>query len=287
MSYARPKVIGDKDVRAWIKSRQEKGKDDPNTAAYLAKQLEKGNALGAKAANTYAEGDYDTQKQRYLRYHGIYGGTGSFARAAGKDVPASIAGLSGLKLSKGDVYLGSSQRDVPGSSRRDPKSGLTQVPGRTEYYPTVARRSDFVSRFREAPKDSDSEGSGEAASVEPSNDLLAAREAYDRANAYSSSSRGPFGGGSFASPLDLSKTGGDLFNAIAADAERQRDWYDNTFVNKLLANANLTAQEIGYAGQSAIANLPKDLKLPEYSKIFPDRAQRKGGLYKWLEGRIA
>ena len=290
MSYARPKVIGDKDVRAWIKSRQEKGKEDPNTAAYLAKQLEKGNALGAKAANTYAEGDYDTDRQRFLRYHGAYGGTGSFAQAAGKDVPASIAGLSGLKLSKGDVYLGSSQRDVPGSSHRDSRRGLTQVPGRTEYYPTVARRSDFVSRFQEAPKDPDSESSGETESVEPSNALLAAREAYGRANAYSSSSGSSSGGSSFASPLDLSKTGGDLFNAIAADGERQRDWYDNTFVNKLLANANLTAQEIGYAGQSAIANLPEDLKLPEYTSVFGsknDRKIAKRGLYDLLGKDIA
>ena len=277
MSYARPRVIGDKDIRSWIKSRQEAGKDNPDTAGYIAKQLEKGNALGAKAANAFGAGKYEPEGQRLSR---------SFASRWGvEEIPASIAGLSGLKIAKGDVYLGSAQREVPGYSHTDHQSGHTATPGRTEYYPSLMRRADFRSRLQEQPKADDS--SGVKAPVDPGVDLLAAREAYDRANAYTNGTEGAASGGSFASPLDLGKSGDDLFNAIAADGQRGLDDYERRFVPRLFANANLTAQEIGYAGQSAIANLPDDLKLPEYSKIFPDRAEKKGGLYKWLEKRIA
>jgi hypothetical protein len=130
-----------------------------------------------------------------------------------------------------------------------------------------------------AAKRASADADSSPVSNEPGPDLLAAREAYDDLNS-----------GSAASGIyqpDLTKTGGDLYSEIQAGAQSQINDYERRFIPKLLANANLTAQEIGYTGQQAIANLPSDLNLPDYDKIFPKQATNKKGIYKWLESRLA
>lgn len=286
MSYARPKILGDKDIQAWIRRKQDGGKDNPNTARHIARQLEKGNALSSKAANKYGSGKYDTDRQRFMRSAGAYGGTGGFAEAVGKDAPANVAGLDGIKVGKGNVYVGATEVETPDRSYSD-RNGWHSRPGSKSFVPAVLPRGVFAQAAgsRDAADDS-TDSVTEPGATEPGPDLIAAREAYDRANAYSAQSPG----GSFASLPDLSKTGGDLFNEIQAGGQRQLDDYERRFIPRLLANANLTAQEIGYSAQDAIANLPADLNLPDYTSMFGGKNERKidkRGLYDLLSKEIA
>lgn len=284
MSYARPKILGDKDIQAWIRRKQEGGKDNPNTARYIAKQLEKGNALTSQAANKYGAGKYDTDRQRAMRRSGIYGGTGSFAEAVGKDVPANVAGLDGIKVGKGNVYVGSTEIETP--DQNFARKGWHSRPGDKRFVPTVLPRGMFARGGGSAAAAAgDTASSAEPGATEPGPNPTTTREAYDRANAYIAQSPG----GSFASLPDLSKTGGDLFNEIQAGGQRQLDDYQNRFLPDLFANASRTAQEIGYSAQNAIANLPADLNLPDYTSMFGknDRKIAKRGLYDFLSKELA
>lgn len=288
MSYARPKIIGDKDIQEWIKRKQAGGKDDPNTVRHIARQLEKGNVLSSQAANKYGAGKYDTDRQRFMRSAGAYGGTGGFAEAVGKDAPANVAGLDGIKVGKGNVYAGSTEVETADRSFAN-RDGWHSRPGGKSFVPTVLPRGVYSqARGSRAAAADDAGSSANPANTGPSPDLLAAREAYDRANAYSGQNGAD--AGSFAALPDLSKTGGDLFNEIQAAGQRQLDNYQNRFLPKLFATANLTAQEIGASTQDAIASLPDDLSLPEYTSMFGDKNERKiekRGLYDFLSRGIA
>lgn len=268
-----------------LMQRLEKRRDDDGEVRsgaadkIIQKYLDRGGALAGKVVNQYNkdESPYLSGSDRFSRnFSG--GGLGSLA---GQARSADLAGLDGIKVGKGDVYVGSTAIDVPGYSHTDHQSGHTATPGRTDYARTILPKWMVKGAAgSSAAAAADAGGAGESTSLPPGSDLLAAREAYDRASS--------FGAGAAATTKlpDLTKTGGELYNEIQGAGQSQLDDYQERFIPKLLANANLTAQEIGYAGQQAIANLPDNLNLPEYDKVFPKRATDKKGIYSWLESRI-
>ena len=237
----------------------------------IQRYLDRGGAVAGKIVNQYNKTD-----SPYLSDYERFWGPSS-----GANPSADLAGMANAKVGKGDVYLGSTAIEVPAVSSRDVNSGASYTPGRTEYARTILPRWMVKGAAGGATAaDEDAGGSMAKATAEPGADLLAAREAYERANAYGQESS------TSVKLPDLTKTGGELYNEIQGAGQSQLDDYQQRFIPKLLANANLTAQEIGYAGQQAIANLPDNLNLPEYDKVFPKRATDKKGIYKWLEERI-
>lgn len=291
MSFAAPAkpILRDREVRRRLARQEERGKD-PDVNRILAKHLGSGGGLGGKVVNRYNKGDYPVGGSSFASALGKTGLGDDFDDRFGAGASANIAGLEGAQISKGNVYMGATEVRTPGTSSRTPSAGLIQTPESTRYDITSLPRWMVKQGAPQAGGDGEVKQTT-STTVEPSADLLAAREAYDRANAYQAgadrtdSSGGT--GGSFASSVDFTKTGGDLLNAIAASGAKELDDYQNRFIPQLTSSANLAAQEIGYGARSAISALPDNLKLPDYSKIFPGRAEKKGGLYKWLEGRIA
>jgi hypothetical protein len=298
MSFAAPAkpILGDREVRRRLAQQEERGKD-PDVNRILVKHLRSGGGLTGKVVNRYNKGDYlvggdsFANALRNTRSSKVLNDLqrDDFDDRFGAGASANIAGLEGAKIAKGNVYMGATEVEVPGYSANSPLGGHTSTPGYSRYDITTLPRWMVKQAAPQAGGDDEAKQTT-STTVEPSADLQAARQAYDRANAYqagSGSANSGGAGGSFASSVDFTKTGGDLLNAIAASGAKELDDYQNRFIPRLTSSANLAAQEIGYGARSAINALPDDLKLPDYSKIFPDRAEKKGGLYKWLEGRIA
>lgn len=285
MSYATPDrpVVGDKRVQQAL-ARQEKRGKEPDVQRILAMHLAADRGLSAQVVDKYNDGKYPTGRYGSLPVELAtrYGFDGELDKRFGRGSAANLAGLEGIELGKGDVYMGATAIETPRRSTQSANGGEASTPASTRYDITVLPR--WMVQQRATGSATTPDGSGDSSttptSLEPPADLLAAREAYDRATTYQSQ------GGSSASLADLSKVGGDLFNSIQGAAQDQIDDYERRFLPQLYANANLTAKEIGYTTRDALANLPDNLALPDYNKIFPDRASEKGGLYRWLEGRI-
>ncbi|NDC88028.1 MAG: hypothetical protein EB075_04350 [Bacteroidetes bacterium] len=289
MSYASPKrpIVRDRSVQRYIDRQEARGKDRPDVNEFLAKQLDKGRGLSGKVAHKYSEGKYPT---------GGYWGTGPWglndAELDEKYGRGSAANLRALRqgevsIGKGNVFMGATETDIPRESGRTRNGGYWSTPGRKEYSITSLPKWMVKNAAGSAAKSDDDSPASVDQPLPPGADLANAREAYDRANAYSGGSDSSSRFGSAASTgFDLDQTGGDLYNAIAGQGQSQINEYQNRFLPKLFANANLTAQEIGYAGQQAIAGLPDNLKIPDYDKVFPSKATDKKGIYKWLENRI-
>ena len=267
----RGRIIGKHRVEAFIKRREDKGDDNPDVLGFLDRKLGAGAALSAAVANRAGAGKYDPPLFASRPF-------------TGEPESDNLRGLEGLNIGKGMTYVGASSTTTPRTERRTRDEGYSATPETTTFTPIVLPRDMVRARGGSTAKRASADADSSPVSNEPGPDLLAAREAYDDLNSGSASS------GSAASGIyqpDLTKTGGDLYSEIQAGAQSQINDYERRFVPKLLANANLTAQEIGYAGQQAIANLPSDLKLPDYDKIFPKQATNKKGIYKWLESRLA
>lgn len=267
----RGRIVGKRRVEAFIKRREGKDDDSPDVLGFLDRKLEAGAALSAAVANRAGAGKYDPPLFRPRPF-------------TGEPESDNLRGLEGLNIGKGMTYLGASSTTTPRTERRTPNEGYSATPETTTFTPIVLPRDMVRARGGSTAKRASADADSSPVSNEPGPDLLAAREAYDDLNSGSASS------GSAASGIyqpDLTKTGGDLYSEIQAGAQSQINDYERRFIPKLLANANLTAQEIGYTGREAIANLPSDLKLPAYNKIFPKQATNKKGIYKWLERRLA
>jgi hypothetical protein len=292
MSYAAPnrRVVGDRRVQKYLDRQERKGNDRPDVREFLARKLGKGSGLSAKVVNSLNSGKYP-QGFSFANPSGA-----ANVKVAddkfGKGTAADVAGLSGLRLDPGDVYMGATEVEQPGTQTRSKLTdfGVSQTPGSTTMARTILPRWMVKGAGKETAAPADRDDTPKAP-VEPGADLLAARgayeEAYNRANSYRDQSSANSGGSFASGGADLSLTGGDLLNSIQSAGNAERSDYEQRFLPQVIAGANLTAQEIGYGAKQAISNLPSDLKLPDYSKIFPDRAEKKGGLHKWLESRIA
>jgi hypothetical protein len=266
----RGRVIGKRRVEAFIKRRKRKGDDSPDVLGFLDRKLGSGAALSAAVTNQAGAGKYDPPLFASRPF-------------TGEPESDNLRRLRGLNIGKGMTYVGAFSTTTPRTERRTPNEGYSSTPETTTFTPIVLPRDMVRARGGSTAKRASADADSTPVSIEPGPDLLAAREAYDYLNSGNASS------GSAASGIyqpDLTKTGGDLFSEIQAGAQSQIDDYERRFIPKLLANANLTAQEIGYAGRQAIANLPADLNLPDYDKIFPRKATDKKGIYRWLESRF-
>jgi hypothetical protein len=284
MSFARPNrpVVGDKFVQRAIRRQEERGQKHPDVTKILARQLAKDRGLSANVVNNYNEGKYPTGK------YGSMGAFGAFADAGedldkkyGRGTKADIAGLQGAKLGRGDVYMGATE-----------VGPATEGSDFTRYTDGVLNREvdrTIVPSWMVQQKPQSGSAAAPAqqvapASTQPSPGLTKAREAYDRANQYQQESAN---GGSFAGRVvaDLSKTGSDLYTEINRAGNAGVQAYNDLAIPQLQANASLTAHEIGYAAQNAIANLPLDLRIPEYDEIFGKKNERKireGGVFGFL-----
>lgn len=277
MSYAAPAnpVVGDKRVQQAL-ARQEKRGKDPDVNRVLARHLAAGRGLSAQVVNKYNDGKYSDGRSTLPLTFGSLSTHDKLDERFGRGSAANIAGLRGAELGKGDVYMGATKVDIPGYSHTDHQSGHTATPGSTRYDITVLPRW-MVKPPQSAEAAPASPGASNITPAEVPVDLTKAREAFDRAGAYKSQGSG----------LDLTVPGPYLHqNIYNAGVDGVAD-YEQRFIPELMANANLTAQEIRFGASSALDNLPDDLKLPTYDKVFPKKATAKQGLYRWLEKRLA
>jgi len=258
----RGRIIDKEELRQWMA-----GRDNPDVQSYVADHLGQGAALSAGAMKFVAKNETPAQRMRSLTGWGE------------EPEPAAIAGLRNTSLPEGYVYMGAAKTTTPRTSSRSVNGGFASTPGQTTYTP-IALPRDAIAGSAAAPVAAQEEKKP----LEPGADLMAAREAYDRASAYKEQ------GGSAIYQPDLTKTGGDLFSEIQAGAQSQQEHYDKRFLPELKAAANLGAQEVGYAARQAIAGLPDDLTLPEYTNVSPesgagaDKIAEKG-LFAWLSNQ--
>jgi hypothetical protein len=261
----RGRIIEEEELRRWMA-----GRDNPDVQSYVAKELQEGGGkvgLSAEAMKFVAKNETYEQRMRSLTGFRL------------KPEPAAIAGLRNTSLPEGYVYIGAAETKTPRISVRSRNAGLTSTPGRTTYTPIVLPRDVFTGSAA-AP----AAAQEEKKPLEPGADLMAAREAYDRANQYQRDS------GSKAFSPDLSLTGGALLNDIYRSGAEGVDKFENKTVQRFTAGANLAGQEVAYAARQAIAGLPDDLKLPKYTSMFPETGPdadkiAKTGLYDWLSNR--
>lgn len=286
MSYANPgrRVIGDQDVRAYLRRRG----DDANVQGFLAKNLAKGNALSAQVANKASDGKYSKGDSFLLQR---IGSLGSFDddvdQRYGRGSAANLAAIFGgdeLDLAPGTVFTGATRVTTPRSSSRTVNGGEASTPESTRYDLTVLPRSLF------------SQGGGNATGAPAADQsrqqtddraLQAAREAVSRAGQYKDSTAGGASSGSAAGGTGSS---GNLFENIAALGQGQINDYDRRFIPKMQADAALGTQEIGYGIRGLIDSLPGDLALPDYLDPFARGSYRKGNkksLYDTLRSQIA
>ena len=265
----RGRIIEKEDLHRWMA-----GRDNPDVQSYVAKELQEGGGkvgLSAEAMKFVAKNETYEQRMRSLHRYWNW---------SVKPEPAANAGLRNTSLPEGYVYIGAAATKTPRISVRSRNAGLTSTPGRTTYTPIVLPRDVFTGSAA-AP----AAAQEEKKPLEPGADLMAAREAYDRANQYQRDS------GSKAFSPDLSLTGGALLNDIYRSGAEGVDKFENKTVQRFTAGANLAGQEVAYAARQAIAGLPDDLKLPKYTDMFPktgpaaDKIAEKG-LYAWLSNQI-
>jgi len=252
----RGRIIEEEGLRQWMA-----GQDNPDVQSYVADHLKQGGGLSADAMKFVAE-------------------NGAFAqRSLSGSEAAAIAGLRNTSLPEGYVYLGAAKTTTPRTHSRY-GGQFTSKPGKTTYTPIALPRDVFTGSAA-AP----AAAQEEKKPLEPGADLMAAREAYDRANQYQRDS------GSKAFSPDLSLTGGALLNDIYRSGAEGVDKFENETVQRFTAGANLAGQEVAYAARQAIADLPDDLKLPKHPDMFPkagpaaDKIAEKG-LYAWLSDQI-
>lgn len=280
MSYATPArpIVGDKRVQRALERQEERGKE-PDVTRILARHLAADRGLSAQVVNKFNDGKYPTGRYGWMpdEMATRYGGDGSLDDRYGRGSAANIAGLKGVELGKGDVYMGATAIETPRVTRQTPNAGESVIePASTRYDITV------LPRWMVKPQQQGSTASAaaietpaSAAAVPP--DLTKAREAYDRAGEYKNQSSG----------LNLALSGPSLYQNIHDAGAGGVEAYEQRFIPELMANANLTAQEIRYGASNALDSLPDNLKLPTYDKIFPKQATNKQGLYRWLEQRLA
>jgi len=261
----RGRIIEEEELRQWMA-----GRDNPDVHSYVAKELQEGKGevgLSAGAMKFVAKNETPAQRMRSLTGWGE------------EPEPAAIAGLRNTSLPEGYVYLGAAKTTTPMTLSRY-GGGFSSKPGKTTYTPIALPRDVFTGSAA-AP----AAAQEEKKPLEPGADLMAAREAYDRANQYQRDS------GSKAFSPDLSLTGGALLNDIYRSGAEGVDKFENKTVQRFTAGANLAGQEVAYAARQAIAGLPDDLKLSKYPDMFPktgpaaDKIAEKG-LYTWLSNQI-
>ena len=279
MSYATPErpIVGDKRVQQALARQEQRGKE-PDVRRILAKHLAADRGLSAQVVNKYNDGKYPTGRygSMDIEMAAGYGLDGGLEERYGRGSTANLAGLKGAELAKGDVYMGATAIETPRTSTWTPNGGESSTPASTHYDITVLPRW-MVKPQPQGSTASAAAAETPAASTAISPDLTKAREAYDRAGTYKSQSGG----------LDLTASGPALYQNIYDAGTGGVADYEQRFIPELMANANLTAQEIRYGASSALDSLPDDLKLPTYDKVFPKKATDKQGLYRWLEQRLA
>ena len=252
----RGRIIEEEELRQWMA-----GRDNPDVHSYVADQLGQGAGLSGDAMKFVAEN-----------------GTFASPLSLTGSEPAAIAGLRNTTLPEGYVYLGAAKTTTPKTYARY-RDGFSTKPGKTTYTP-IALPRDAIAGSAAAP----AAAQEEKKPLEPGADLMAAREAYDRANQYQRDS------GSKAFSPDLSLTSGALLNDIYRSGAEGVDKFENKTVQRFTAGANLAGQEVAYAARQAIAGLPDDLKLPKYTDMFPksgadaDKIAEKG-LFAWLSNQ--
>lgn len=262
----RGRIIDKEELRQWMA-----GRDNPDVQSYVAKELQEGKGtvgLSAGAMKFVAKNETPAQRMRSLTGWGE------------EPEPAAIAGLRNTSLPKGYVYMGAAETTTPRTSSRSVNDGFASKPGQTTYT-SIALPRDAIAGSAAAPVAAQDE---EPKQLEPGPGLIAAREAYDRANQYQRDS------GSKAFSPDLSLTGGALLNDIYRSGAEGADKFENETVQRFTAGANLAGQEVAYAARQAIANLPQGLKIPEPTNMFPetgpaaDKIAEKG-LFAWLSNQ--
>ncbi len=100
-------VVTKSDVESWVSSKQAAGKENPNVTGYLERQLGQGASLGSAVVNKYNRGKYDRPTGFGLTVESMQ--RSPLGQATYGIPSANIAGLSGLKLSKGQVYAGAAR----------------------------------------------------------------------------------------------------------------------------------------------------------------------------------
>lgn len=239
----------------------------------IQRHLAEGGALSKGLTKKFmAKGDRNEFLPKY---------EATFGPRDGKE-PAAVAGMRGLELPEGAVYLGSAAVTTPGSSSRTRNGGHTSTPGRTTYAPGFMSGGAFRSLAARQEEPS-SAPAGEQKPYEPSPDLAPAREAYQRAMAYQE------GSGSAAAPaFDANLQGGDLLNNIYAQGDTYKKRFDR-FLDQQDKRSRLIAAEIGDATQGAIAGLSPDIKVPEYTDPFRETGYGKRGdqtLFGYLRKQV-
>lgn len=273
MSYATPArpIVGDKRVQRALERQEERGKE-PDVTRILARHLAADRGLSAQVVNKFNDGKYPTG-----RYGWMHGEDGGFDDRYGPGSNANIAGLKGVELGKGDVYMGATAIETPRVTRQTPYAGESVIePASTRYDITVLPRWMVKPQQRGSSASTAAAETSTASTAVPP-DLTKAREAYDRAGEYKNQSSG----------LNLALSGPSLYQNIHDAGAGGVEAYERRFIPELMANANLTAQEIRYGASNALDSLPDNLKLPTHDKIFPKQATNKQGLYRWLEQRLA
>jgi hypothetical protein len=137
MSYATPArpIVGDKRVQRALERQEERGKE-PDVTRILARHLAADRGLSAQVVNKFNDDKYPTG-----RYGWMHGGDGSLDDRYGRGSAANIAGLKGVELGKGDVYMGATAIETPRVTRQTPNAGESVIePASTRYDITVLPR---------------------------------------------------------------------------------------------------------------------------------------------------
>jgi len=278
------RILTKGDLEAYAKESGWKRKGgDVNLHQWLGEQLASGAAASPGLVKAWNNGKYDTAHQSMMR-----ASTGDPSWGLDQQSPANVRGMSGLSLSPGQLYLGSSTQKITTKSTRTPNGGVKPSRSETRVSPILTT----VGQFRGATQAPAQAAPQEAKQpLEPDQGLLDARQRYrealDRAKTYTEQ------GGSAASyayDSPLSKSGPDLYAGIDKQAREEIAQYTKRFPEFWDAKANLTAQEIGFASREAINQLSADLNLPDYTSIFPDSGAAadkidEKGLYGWLSNQ--
>ena len=132
-------VLGTRAVEAWLASQRAAGRENPNLGRFLEKQMSRGVGLGAGLVNQLGSGKLMMPQQRMMQ-NMEQAGLGAFARAVYPQ-SSNLAGLAGLKMQPGQVYMGSAKRVTPSTSVRSVNAGYSSTPGRTEYIPEIVSRA--------------------------------------------------------------------------------------------------------------------------------------------------
>jgi hypothetical protein len=229
--------------------------DDPAVGRaknIVSKWLDRGGGLGAAVVNKWNDDDspYFSPREKFW-------GSMASASGVGQDESDNIAGLEGLRLGQGNVYLGSSSRYTPAQSHTDPRSGHSHTPGSTTFSPVVLPRSIFrqsVGGQAQPPAPDDKPQT-------PFTPSDATKEAVERASTAAQQY-----GASSSDNSWIGKSGGSLLQSVMDDADASAKAVASRFgpSGDWNLNRQATMSGINDAVNWTIGNLPSDLKISSY-----------------------